>query len=175
MVDVVVPSPTESPVRSAAWRIICAPRFSSGSLRSNSLAMVTPSLQTIGTPHALPMSTLFDLGPSAHSNGIGESGRSSKKLLARRGMKQQLLVAHGHPPSARVCTRRAHLVGRTIAGPSIETRPVQRRRSWGHGRKRAGGFRPTQRDAFDTHPLRGRAILVDVPPRIARSTVWHET
>ena len=36
---------------SAACRSICAPRFSSGSFRSNSLAMVTPSLQTIGAPH----------------------------------------------------------------------------------------------------------------------------
>ena len=50
IVDVLVPSPTMSPVFSAAWRSIRAPRFSSGSLRSNSLAMVTPSLQTIGAP-----------------------------------------------------------------------------------------------------------------------------
>ena len=50
-VDVLVPSPTASPVFSAACRNICAPRFSSGSFRSTSLAIVTPSLQTIGTPH----------------------------------------------------------------------------------------------------------------------------
>ena len=49
-VEVVVPSPTRSPVRSAAWRITCAPRFSSWSSSSNSLAMVTPSLQTMGAP-----------------------------------------------------------------------------------------------------------------------------
>jgi hypothetical protein len=42
--DVVVPSPTASPVRSAAPRSICAPRFSSGSFKANSLAMVSPSL-----------------------------------------------------------------------------------------------------------------------------------
>jgi hypothetical protein len=50
MVEVLVPSPTASPVRSAAWRSIWAPRFCSGSFRSNSLAMVTPSLQTRARP-----------------------------------------------------------------------------------------------------------------------------
>jgi hypothetical protein len=62
-VDVVVPSPTASPVRSAAPRSICAPRFSSGSFRANSLAIVTPSLQTTGLPHFFSMSTHRDLGP----------------------------------------------------------------------------------------------------------------
>ena len=59
-----VPSPTMSPVFSAACRSICAPRFSSGSFSSNSLAMVTPSLQTSGAPHFFWISTDFDLGPS---------------------------------------------------------------------------------------------------------------
>ncbi len=43
-------SPTTSPVFSAACLSTWAPRFSSGSFRSNSFAMVTPSLQTIGVP-----------------------------------------------------------------------------------------------------------------------------
>src|SRR6185503_3855517 len=47
-----------------ACLMMCAPRFSSGSLSSNSLAMVTPSLQTIGRPHFFSMSTHFDFGPS---------------------------------------------------------------------------------------------------------------
>src|SRR5688572_1236004 len=64
MVDVVVPSPTASPVRSAAPRSSCAPRFSSGSSSANSLAMVTPSLQTSGCPHFLSIRTHFDRGPS---------------------------------------------------------------------------------------------------------------
>ena len=64
MVAVLVPSPTASPVRSAACRIICAPRFSARSLSSISLAIVTPSLQTTGTPKRFSMSTHFDLGPS---------------------------------------------------------------------------------------------------------------
>jgi hypothetical protein len=63
-VAVLVPSPTLSPVRSAASRSMRAPRFSSGSLSSTSLAMVTPSLQTIGAPHFRPINTHFDRGPS---------------------------------------------------------------------------------------------------------------
>ena len=35
-----------------------------GILESNSLAMVTPSLQTIGAPHFLSIRTDFDFGPS---------------------------------------------------------------------------------------------------------------
>ena len=62
-VDVVVPSPTASPVRSAAPRSICAPRFSSGSLSANSLAMVTPSLHTTGLPHFFSIRTQRDRGP----------------------------------------------------------------------------------------------------------------
>ena len=57
-----VPSPTASPVRSAAWRIIRTPRFSSGSLSSSSLAMVTPSLQTIGTPNAAGSARIWTSG-----------------------------------------------------------------------------------------------------------------
>ena len=63
-VAVLVPSPTASPVFSAACRSICAPRFSSGSRSSNSLAMVTPSLQTSGRPHFFWIRTDFDFGPS---------------------------------------------------------------------------------------------------------------
>ena len=64
IVAVLVPSPTTSPVRSAAWRSICAPRLSSGSSRSNSFAIVTPSLQTSGVPHFFWISTDFERGPS---------------------------------------------------------------------------------------------------------------
>jgi hypothetical protein len=62
-VAVLVPSPTASPVRSAASRIILAPRFSSGSFRSTSLAIVTPSLHTSGRPYFFSIRTHFDLGP----------------------------------------------------------------------------------------------------------------
>jgi len=63
IVDVLVPSPTMSPVFSAAWRSMRAPRFSSGSLRSNSFAIVTPSLQTTGVPHFFSINTAFERGP----------------------------------------------------------------------------------------------------------------
>ena len=63
-VAVVVPSPTASPVRSAAWRIMRTPRSSSGSESSSSLAMVTPSLHTSGRSQRRPMRTHFDFGPS---------------------------------------------------------------------------------------------------------------
>jgi hypothetical protein len=63
IVAVEVPSPTASPVFSAAWRIIWAPRSSSGSFSFTSLAMVTPSLQTIGPPHLRWIRTDFDFGP----------------------------------------------------------------------------------------------------------------
>ena len=89
MVEVLVPSPTMSPVFSAAWRSMRAPRFSSGSLRSNSLAIVTPSLQTIGAPHFLSISTDFDRGPERHTDGIGElrtrRERSSRGRRSGRG------------------------------------------------------------------------------------------
>ena len=62
-VEVLVPSPTASAVFSAACRSICAPRFSSGSRRSNSLAMVTPSLHTSGAPHFFWIRTDLDFGP----------------------------------------------------------------------------------------------------------------
>jgi hypothetical protein len=64
IVAVLVPSPTASPVFSAAWRSICAPRFSSASSSSISLAMVTPSLQTTGGPHFFWINTDFDFGPN---------------------------------------------------------------------------------------------------------------
>ena len=64
MVEVLVPSPTISPVFSAAWRSIWAPRFSSGSFSVSSLAIVTPSLHTSGAPHDIWISTDVDFGPS---------------------------------------------------------------------------------------------------------------
>ena len=63
-VAVVVLSPTASLVFSDACRIIWAPSCSTESLNSNSLAMVTPSLHTIGVPHFLAISTHLDFGPS---------------------------------------------------------------------------------------------------------------
>ena len=94
MVDVLVPSPTASPVRSAASRIICAPRFSSRSSTSNSFAMVTPSLQTSGLPHFFSIKTHFDFGPSVTRTASGEGARAAQYFFACLGMKTDLFVWH---------------------------------------------------------------------------------
>src|SRR4051812_47735514 len=62
-VAVVVPSPAVSDVLLATSRTIWAPMFSSGSLRSISLATVTPSLVIVGEPNFLSRTTLRPLGP----------------------------------------------------------------------------------------------------------------
>ena len=63
-VAVVVPSPAMSLVFTATDLTSCAPRFSNGSSRSMSRAMVTPSLVTSGPPNALSSTTLRPRGPS---------------------------------------------------------------------------------------------------------------
>src|ERR1035441_7195475 len=63
MVAVVVPSPATSEVLEATSRTICAPIFSSGSLRSISLATVTPSLVMVGPPNFFSKTTLRPFGP----------------------------------------------------------------------------------------------------------------
>ena len=62
-VAVVVPSPAVSDVLLATSRTICAPMFSSESLRSISLATVTPSLVMVGEPNFLSRMTLRPFGP----------------------------------------------------------------------------------------------------------------
>ena len=56
-VAVVVPSPAMSDVLLATSRTICAPMFSIGSLRSISLATVTPSFVIVGEPNFKRIST----------------------------------------------------------------------------------------------------------------------
>src|SRR5258708_8956950 len=63
-VAVVVPSPAVSDVLLATSRTIWAPMFSSGSLRSISLATVTPSFVIVGDPNFLSRTTLRPFGPS---------------------------------------------------------------------------------------------------------------
>src|SRR5271169_6067229 len=82
MVEVLVPSPTASPVFSAAWRNTWAPRFSSGSFKSNSLAMVTPSLQTIGDPQFFWINTDFDFGPNV-TRTASQSCVAPRKIFSR--------------------------------------------------------------------------------------------
>ena len=63
-VAVVVPSPAMSEVLLATSRTILAPRFSSGSFSSISLATETPSLVMVGEPNFFSSTTLRPLGPS---------------------------------------------------------------------------------------------------------------
>ena len=62
-VAVVVPSPAMSEVLLATSRTSRAPRFSTASLRSISLATVTPSLVMVGDPNLRSMTTLRPFGP----------------------------------------------------------------------------------------------------------------
>lgn len=73
IVEVEVPSPTCSPVRTAACSSTFAPRFSSGSANWNSLAIATPSLQISGLPQLLSIRTLRDLGPSVTRTALASA------------------------------------------------------------------------------------------------------
>ena len=101
-VAVLVPSPTMSPVLSAAWRNIREPRFSSGSLRSNSLAMVTPSLQTIGAPHFFSISTDLDFGPKV-TRTASASWVAPRRIFSRAAERNRTcLCAMGSPQLRRL-------------------------------------------------------------------------
>src|SRR5881296_2550263 len=77
-VAVVVPSPATSEVLDATSRTIWAPMFSRGSLRSISLATVTPSLVMTGEPNFLSRTTLRPLGPRVTLTA------SARRLTPRR-------------------------------------------------------------------------------------------
>ena len=94
-----VPSPTLSPVRSAAWRSICAPRFSAGSLRSNSLAMVTPSLQTIGEPQLFWIRTDLDFGPRV-TRTASQSSVAPCRIFSRAAARNRIFLCATEPPPA---------------------------------------------------------------------------
>ena len=109
IVAVLVPSPTRSPVFSAAWRSICAPRFSSGSSSCISFAMVTPSLQTSGEPHCFWMSTDLDLGPSVMrtASASSEAPRSTFSRAAERNSTCLAVIRcpRSRYPSGESCLR----------------------------------------------------------------------
>jgi len=62
-VAVVVPSPAVSLVFELTSRMSCAPMFSKRSSTSISLAIVTPSLMTVGEPNFFSRTTLRPRGP----------------------------------------------------------------------------------------------------------------
>ena len=73
------------------------PRFSSGSLISTSLAIVTPSLQTRGRPHFLPISTHFDFSP-ANKHRHRRVRRRHERSFPCFCSKKQLFRWHGDLP-----------------------------------------------------------------------------
>src|SRR3954464_12784919 len=89
-VAVVVPSPATSLVLVATFFASCAPRFSYGSSRSTSRAMVTPSLVIVGTPNFLSMTTLRPRGPRVTLTA--SASWSTPRSSARRASSLNLMI-----------------------------------------------------------------------------------
>ncbi len=82
-VAVVVPSPATSLVFMATSLTNWQPRFSHGSLRSISRAMVTPSLVMVGEPNLRSSTTFLPLGPRVTFTALARvSTPLSNALLA---------------------------------------------------------------------------------------------
>src|SRR5213078_2955630 len=93
-VAVVVPSPAVSDVLLATSRTICAPMFSSESLRSISLATVTPSLVIVGDPNFLSRMTLRPLGPSVTFTALASWLTPARCALFRIEHREYFILAH---------------------------------------------------------------------------------
>src|SRR3954447_10624163 len=89
-VAVVVPSPATSLVLVATFFASCAPRFSYGSSRSISRAMVTPSLVMVGAPNFLSMTTLRPRGPSVTLTA--SASLSTPRSRERRASSLNLMI-----------------------------------------------------------------------------------
>ena len=89
-VAVVVPSPATSLVLVATLLASCAPRFSYGSSRSISRAMVTPSLVIVGAPNFLSMTTLRPRGPSVTLTA--SASLSTPRSRERRASSLNLMI-----------------------------------------------------------------------------------
>ena len=90
-VEVVVPSPTDSPVRTAASRSICTPRFSSGSGRSMRFAIVTPSSHTIGSAYLRWIRIDFERGPSV-TRTASASAVAPARIFPRASSRNRMRV-----------------------------------------------------------------------------------
>lgn len=97
----VVPSPTASPVRSAASRSICAPRFCSGSLSSTSLAIVTPSSHTMGRPNFFSINTHLEIAFPAASEAALTRTTMECRLRAQSEQIRSALAAAAHRAQVR--------------------------------------------------------------------------
>src|SRR5215213_5251134 len=99
-VAVVVPSPATSLVLVATLLASCAPRFSYGSSRSTSRAIVTPSLVIVGAPNFLSMTTLRPRGPSVTLTA--SASLSTPRSRARRASSLNLMIL-AMPDLSREC------------------------------------------------------------------------
>src|SRR4051812_13263984 len=103
-VAVVVPSPATSLVLVATFLASWAPRFSYGSSRSISRAMVTPSLVIVGAPNFLSMTTLRPRGPRVTLTA--SASLSTPRSRARRASSLNLMILGMPDLSQRECGER---------------------------------------------------------------------
>src|SRR3712207_1510066 len=97
-VAVVVPSPATSLVLVATFLASWAPRFSYGSSRSISRAMVTPSLVIVGAPNFLSMTTLRPRGPRVTLTA--SASLSTPRSSERRASSLNLMILAMPGPSS---------------------------------------------------------------------------
>src|SRR4051794_11360015 len=115
-VAVVVPSPATSLVLVATLLASWAPRFSYGSSRSTSRAIVTPSLVIVGAPNFLSMTTLRPRGPSVTLTA--SASLSTPRSRERRASSLNLMILGMPDLSMRECGER-----RPPRGPRESGRP----------------------------------------------------
>ena len=101
-IAVVVPSPATSLVCIETSRTTCAPMFSKRSKSSISLAMVTPSRDTIGVPIGRSTIAFMPRGPRVASTAAASlpTPRASARLASPSWMICFAMVAHSLPVSA---------------------------------------------------------------------------
>ena len=103
---VVVPSPAASWVLVATSRRSCAPRFSEGSCRVISRAMVAPSLVMTGGPGAWSMTTCRPRGPSV-TRTAAATWSTPPSSAARARASNWTIFPMMRPPLAPVARRPA--------------------------------------------------------------------
>jgi hypothetical protein len=92
-VAVVVPSPATSLVLLATSRTSCAPMFSKGSSSSISLAIVTPSLMTVGA-ELLLQNHIASARTEGHFHSVGDSIHTALQRVSCLLVIQNLFRRH---------------------------------------------------------------------------------
>lgn len=120
MVAVLVPSPTASPVRSAASRIMRGPKFSSGSLRSISLESETTTI--VRRIIAASSDVREEVAPGRDEPRAGVA----RRVEAPRPLR----LATAQSPAARVRRRRSPLRPPTVRRDRLPAAPALERMTW---------------------------------------------